>query len=393
MSDDENVDKDNDPLQYFISRMDEAPAEAEGGEGEGGEDLSFAAYKEKKIKEMLDEGWVLPGQAIKGGPPARAAPLPPRKTTAPSGVFIQKLDYDTSHMWNTDLNDEEDSNDAVPIPWEGTTVASKYEVGEEIGSGATSIVFAAKAKEGGADVAIKVISELTSEFVSPNQFKGTSNRISKSQGDGVVKFIEAFEENDTHFIVLERLQNTLFRKIWKAESAITEEVASGIISQILKAVDTVHKADFSHNDVTAGNLVVGATLQSVKLTGFAKATQGSSKGDLALSSILKAPELLGEAKQHDSKVDIWSVGLLTHLILSGTYPFKDAAEVLKGELNFDGEVWADVSDSAKDFIKKLLTPSPEDRPDSSAALSDEWIKVSHVSISPFCSYLTPEPFR
>lgn len=67
------------------------------------------------------------------GPPARAAPLPPRKTTAPAGVFQQKLDYDASHMWRNTTEEDDESDDGLAIPWEGTTVDSKYSIGKEIG--------------------------------------------------------------------------------------------------------------------------------------------------------------------------------------------------------------------------------------------------------------------
>lgn len=63
------------------------------------DDVDPELKKQRQIDKMLAEGWVLPEESNKFAPPARAPPLPPRKTTAPAGVFQTKIDYDASHMW------------------------------------------------------------------------------------------------------------------------------------------------------------------------------------------------------------------------------------------------------------------------------------------------------
>lgn len=63
------------------------------------EDVDPELKKQQQIDKMLAEGWVLPEETNKFAPPARAPPLPPRKTTAPAGVFQTKIEYDASHMW------------------------------------------------------------------------------------------------------------------------------------------------------------------------------------------------------------------------------------------------------------------------------------------------------
>jgi len=81
-----------------------------------------------------------------------------------------------------------------------------------------------------------------------------------------------------------------------------------------------------------------------------------------------APEVLN--KSYTSKCDLWSIGVITYLLLSGEPPFNggDDKEVLskvrEAKFNFDSEAWKDISDSAKDFISKLLTVDAEKRPDA-----------------------------
>lgn len=90
-----------------------------------------------------------------------------------------------------------------------------------------------------------------------------------------------------------------------------------------------------------------------------------------------APEVLD--KNYTNKCDLWSIGVMTYLLLSGEPPFngKDDKEVLskvrEGKFNFDSSVWKSISHSAKDFITQLLTMDIEKRPDAQQALKHTWI--------------------
>ena len=70
---------------------------------------------------------------------------------------------------------------------------------------------------------------------------------------------------------------------------------------------------------------------------------------------------------YDSKTDVWSCGVMLYFLLSGTMPFKGATEerisysILRGAYLFSDDLWHNVSKSAKDLIKKLLTYSPSKR--------------------------------
>lgn len=92
-------------------------------------------------------------------------------------------------------------------------------------------------------------------------------------------------------------------------------------------------------------------------------------------------------KNYNSKCDIWSAGVITYILLSGMPPFNGSSdtEIMKkvrsGHFNFDDKCWATISDNAKDFISKLLTYKPEDRPTADSALRHPWItELSHIKI-------------
>ena len=100
-----------------------------------------------------------------------------------------------------------------------------------------------------------------------------------------------------------------------------------------------------------------------------------------------APEVL--KKNYDEKCDMWSIGVILYILLCGYPPFNGANDkqiieaVLKGKFSLDGKIkvnkseepeWDEVSDEAKDLVKKLLAYDPAKRISAADALMHPWIK-------------------
>lgn len=92
-----------------------------------------------------------------------------------------------------------------------------------------------------------------------------------------------------------------------------------------------------------------------------------------------APEVL--KKSYTEKCDLWSCGVILYILLCGYPPFNGANDkqiieaVLKGKFTLDEPEWDDVSDDAKDLVKRLLTLDPDRRISASEALQHRWIKT------------------
>ena len=100
--------------------------------------------------------------------------------------------------------------------------------------------------------------------------------------------------------------------------------------------------------------------------------------DTVGTSYYLAPEVL--AKSYDERCDVWSIGCILYILLSGKPPFdgqEDAditAKVKTGRYKMTGESWATISDGAKGLIKQMLTYDYKERISAKEALQDPWFK-------------------
>lgn len=93
-----------------------------------------------------------------------------------------------------------------------------------------------------------------------------------------------------------------------------------------------------------------------------------------------APEVLGSSsKGYTHACDMWSVGVIAYMLLSGTPPFKGRhdnevlASVKRGKYTLSGRRWAHVSEEAKNFIRRCLVYNPKKRYKAHEALEDPWM--------------------
>jgi calcium/calmodulin-dependent protein kinase I len=86
-----------------------------------------------------------------------------------------------------------------------------------------------------------------------------------------------------------------------------------------------------------------------------------------------------QCKPYDNAVDLWSIGVTTYIVLSSNFPFYAKSDhqlfekIIRVEYDFNGAEWEDVSEEAKDFIRRLLVADPRQRMTTEQCLQHPWL--------------------
>jgi calcium/calmodulin-dependent protein kinase I len=207
----------------------------------------------------------------------------------------------------------------------------------------------------------------------------------------IVPLIDFFDEKDCYFIVMELMSGgDLFDRIGKKKS-YSEADARDLIVKMLKAVAYCHTHRIAHCDMKPKNLLLMSDDNDsyIKLADFGFAARVHTPKSLSKqcgTPFFVAPEILMR-KGYDQAADMWSVGCIIYLLLSGNLPFMGRSQkelfrkIVAGTYDFDDAEWVDISDDAKDLVRKLLIMNPDERISASDAVRHKWLKASRDRLS------------
>ncbi|KAG5348272.1 CMK1 kinase, partial [Acromyrmex charruanus] len=251
---------------------------------------------------------------------------------------------------------------------------------------------ALKGKEDSLENEIKVLRRF-SESATPQSGDGSLK--SDSSGEkrwlthpNIVQLLETFEDKHKVYLVMELVTGgELFDRIVE-KGSYTEKDASGLIRQVLEAVDYMHEQGVVHRDLKPENLLYYSPDEDSKIMisdfGLSKMEDSGIMATACGTPGYVAPEVLAQ-KPYGKAVDVWSIGVISYILLCGYPPFYDEndanlfAQILRGEFEFDSPYWDDISASAKDFIGKLMCVNVEERYTCKQALAHPWISGNAAS--------------
>jgi calcium-dependent protein kinase len=202
----------------------------------------------------------------------------------------------------------------------------------------------------------------------------------------VARLVDVYEEKDRITLVMECMQGgELFDRVI-AKKRFDEKDAAVAAYQMLLAINYLHSHGIVHRDIKLENwLYESNESDHLKLIdfGFSKVWGEDPKVRMHMSCgtlSYVSPEVLN--KSYTSQCDLWSLGVVIFILLAGYMPFagpdeKQIKNIKDGRFTFKPEKWNTVSESATDFVKKLMVVDPKARLDAPKALEHPWIVNRH----------------
>ena len=279
--------------------------------------------------------------------------------------------------------------DRLRVQEEGVKFDDEYSLGEELGSGAMSVVRVGTHKKTGARFAVKCISKDPLDLEDEGSLLRECNIMQRLDHPHIVKLHGFFNEAKMFYLVMDLIQGgELFERITKKEY-YSEKDARDLIQMLLETVNYLHEDGVVHRDLKPENLLCVSNDDdtTVKLCDFGFADT-CPRGQKELTQLCGtpgycSPEIL-RRQPYGVEVDMWSAGVITYILLGGYPPFYDDdseqlyESIKAGRYEFHDQFWAEISDEAKDFIRKLLTVDPDARMSAKAGLDHPWLKSTDV---------------
>jgi len=258
-------------------------------------------------------------------------------------------------------------------------ISDYYTLGEEIGRGSFSTVKRGRQKQTGKEYAIKCIQK---KFIKMHLLEREIKIMKKLKHQHILPLIEVFEDKDSIFLVLELVTGgELFDKIVERGN-YNENDARKIVSQILDAVQYLHSEGVVHRDLKPENLLCVDNEDHIHIYvadfGLSRVFQDREQLNTYCGSPeYVAPEVLA-CVPYEKAVDLWSIGVITYILLTGFLPFYDKNHTVLFEkiqnVDYNWDDCPEVSLEAKHFIQHLLVKDPKKRYTAEAALSHPWVK-------------------
>lgn len=342
----------------------------------------------------------------------------------------------------TQFNDLNDNLGGIPIPDSGKnaqrnqqrrkkraqkrvrydSVQSSFEdfydlTGEILGEGAYAKVQGCIHKETGKEYAVKTVIKHAG-LSRARVFKEIEIFYHCQGHKNIIQLIEFFEEEDKFFLIFEKINGGPLLSHIQRRIQFTENEASLIIKDLASALKFIHQKGIAHRDLKPENILCysESSVCPVKICDFdlgSKVIQNESSPistptllSPVGSPLFMSPEIAsnftGQATPYDKKTDLWSLGVIMYILLSGNPPFFTECcgmdcgwergefcqicqdllfdSIQEGIYDFPEREWGYISDDAKDLIQHLLMKDPSQRYTAEMVLRHPWISQAPTTL-------------
>lgn len=198
-----------------------------------------------------------------------------------------------------------------------------------------------------------------------------------------VTFQRSFIDGEYGYIVMELCKTDMYKICKNADHIFTERQAALMFYKICVAVLELHSNGVAHLDLKLENILLDEH-DDVKLCDFGTAANFKKKQKIPRPVQLGTPVYIApEIERHKfrpDKADVWSLGIILHLLTARCYPMIDRGHVtFISESNLTFDFCNNLSKQCRNLIKSLLQFDPEARPSVKAILRHPWIKTHTTS--------------
>ncbi|XP_026142102.1 serine/threonine-protein kinase D1 isoform X3 [Carassius auratus] len=268
---------------------------------------------------------------------------------------------------------------------ENVDISTVYQIfpDEVLGSGQFGIVYGGKHRKSGRDVAIKIIDKLRFPTKQESQLRNEVAILQNLHHPGIVNLECMFETPERVFVVMEKLHGDMLEMILSSEKGrLPERITKFLVTQILIALRHLHFKNIVHCDLKPENVLLASadSFPQVKLCdfGFARIIgEKSFRRSVVGTPAYLAPEVLRN-KGYNRSLDMWSVGVIVYVSLSGTFPFNEDEDIHDQIQNaafmYPPNPWKTVTPEAIDLINNLLQVKMRKRYSVDKSLSHPWLQ-------------------
>ena len=274
-------------------------------------------------------------------------------------------------------------------------ITQHYEVLKKIGEGASAKVYKVKEKSTGEIKAMKKVEK--AKLPDIKYFETEIKILSLLDHPNIVRLFEVFEDEKNFYLIMELCYggNLLSRM---KNDRYKERAAANLMEQIVSAIAYCHEKGICHRDLKPHNVlfcdespnspvkVVDFGISKIFDPDLANLQNELKEGNIKIKKMdsqmgtmyFMSPEVI--KGKYSEKCDIWSLGVLLYYLLCGYPPFmaindnKLIQSIMEGKVTFPKEEWKNISDNAKDLIKKMLCPENQ-RISAKEIMNHKWFRT------------------
>ncbi|KAH9713041.1 calcium-dependent protein kinase 24 [Citrus sinensis] len=276
------------------------------------------------------------------------------------------------------------------LPYSTQNLTHDYTIGKKLGQGQFGTTYLCTQKSTGLNYACKTIPKR--KLLCQEDYDDVWREIQimhhLSEHQHVVRIHDTYEDKSCVHIVMELCEGgELFDRIVK-KGNYSEREAAKLMKTIVGVVECCHSLGVFHRDLKPENFLFLSVDEDAALKATDFGLSVFYKPDEVFSDVVGspyyvAPEVL--RKHYGPEADVWSAGVILYILLSGVPPFWAETEIgifrqiLEGKIDFESEPWPNISESAKDLIRKMLDQNPKRRLTAHEVLCHPWIVDDKVA--------------